>query len=42
MEGLPARDAIASGRVHITGDAGSLDRFVSLFAIRQPGANTDT
>ena len=36
MEALPPQDAIASGRVHLTGDPGSLDRFVRLFAIRQP------
>ena len=36
MEGLPPQDAIASGRVRLTGDPGSLDRFVRLFAIRQP------
>ena len=36
MEGLLPRDAIASGRVRLTGDPGSLDRFVRLFAIRQP------
>jgi len=36
MEGLPPRDAIATGRVHLTGDPGSLDRFIRLFAIRQP------
>ena len=34
LEGLPAQDAIASGRVHLTGDPSSLDRFVRLFAIR--------
>jgi len=36
MEGPPPREAIASGGVHLTGDSGSLDRFVRLFAIRQP------
>jgi len=36
MEGLPPQDAIASGRVRLTGDPGSLDRFARLFAIRQP------
>ena len=35
MEGLPPQDAIASGRVRLTGDPGSLDRFACLFAIRQ-------
>jgi len=34
LEGFPAQDAIASGRVHLTGDPSSLDRFVRLFAIR--------
>src|SRR6516165_7301569 len=34
LEGLPAQDAIASGRVHLPGDPSSLDRFVRLFAIR--------
>ena len=36
MEGLPPQDVIATGRVHLTGDPSSLDRFVRLFAIRQP------
>jgi hypothetical protein len=36
MEGLPPQDAIAGGRVHLTGDPGSLDRLVRLFAIRRP------
>ena len=35
MEGLPPQDAIANGRVHLTGDPRSLERLVRLFAIRQ-------
>jgi DNA-binding HxlR family transcriptional regulator len=36
MEGMPPQDAIDSGRVQLTGDPRSLDRFVRLFAISQP------
>jgi DNA-binding HxlR family transcriptional regulator len=36
LEGLAPREAIASRRVALTGDPGALDRFLRLFAIRQP------
>lgn len=35
LEGLSPRTAMTDGRVEITGDQGSLDRFVELFAIRE-------
>jgi DNA-binding HxlR family transcriptional regulator/putative sterol carrier protein len=36
LEGLSPSDAIAAGRVTVSGDPDALTRFVSMFAIRQP------
>ena len=41
LEGLPPREAIADGRVALTGDSGSLERFARLFTIRQPPHRRD-
>lgn len=35
LHGLPPRDAIADGRITMTGDPSLLERFVRMFAIRQ-------
>jgi hypothetical protein len=36
LEGLPPAEALAGGRVELTGDPNALERFVRIFPFRRP------